>query len=296
MRYTLQCLECSNQTFNWEAAQALAGPPLSPAPKGEKDTAPSQDGSTNSIVVILSVTLVSVLVPLAALGLVYNRRRRVAEERDPIRAAQELAVRAVPPQESRRRSGRSRRHFKPPTQYVVGEATDGLPPKSYHGPIVVLNYGEGEDEDLFYVDGVYKEAAAVAGREGDGASSSSDDAPGPSCSLADRRMLRWSHLAIAYPDLSAVANPAPGEEGAAEASPTQPEGAEAAQIEEAAGGAQSQESGVEASRASQREEGAAAAAAAEVPRPPRQVMRVQAASGRAASRRSTPGASGSQGG
>lgn len=138
VRYTLECKECSDPAFPWEQALALAGPPLTDSQAG---TAGSP--TLNSVMVIISVSVVAGAVVLVITALLLRTRRRNIEET--IRMT-ELMARARSDGMDRH-SHRRRRSLKPPAVFVVGDPSDDPPPEGYSGPIVVLHCGEGEEEE-----------------------------------------------------------------------------------------------------------------------------------------------------
>lgn len=138
VRYTLECLECSDPNFPWEQALALAGPPLTDSPSGVGGSP-----TLNSVMVIISVSVVAGAVVLFITALLLRTRRRNREE---TMRMTELMARARSDGMDRH-SHRRRRSLKPPAVFVVGDPSDDPLPEGYSGPIVVLHCGEGENEE-----------------------------------------------------------------------------------------------------------------------------------------------------
>ena len=170
VRYTLECLECSDPNFPWDQALALSGPPLSDTQSGA-----TASPTLNSVMVIISVSVVAGAVILVITALLMRTRRRNVE--DTMRMT-ELMARARSEGMDRHRL---RPSLKPPAVFVVGDPSDLPPPEGYNGPIVVLHCGEGEEEEI---------------QEGDVVDH--DERQG---NIANHENLRWPQIAIARPEV-----------------------------------------------------------------------------------------------
>ena len=129
MRYALQCTTCAQPNFPWDWALATSGPPLE-----STQTDPSV-GAFNSVMVIVSVSVVSVAV-LASIAAVVIRSRR--------RDVADAHLRDTVSQGGNRNRNRNE-DFKPPELFVVDYMGSNPPSKEYDGPIVVLNCVEEDD-------------------------------------------------------------------------------------------------------------------------------------------------------
>lgn len=179
VQYTLACVECADPSFPWDLAVALAGPPLT-------DSSTSVGSSFNTMMVIISVSVVSVAVVLAVAGVLLRSRRR-ARALDSRMSELTRMGQAAAAERMRLRNGRGA--FKPPELFVVGEPVD-MPPSGYTGPIVVLHCGEGEEPG----EGELKDGEAAASYgSGEGETGAG--------------MLRWPHIAIARPVVEAPEAP-----------------------------------------------------------------------------------------
>jgi hypothetical protein len=201
VRYTLECLECSDQDFPWEDALALAGPPLSDGDGlGENPT-------LNSVMVIISVSIVAGAVILVVTALLIRGRRRSIEEN--VRVTELIMARGRDHAQSQRRR---RSSFKPPAVFVVGKPIDGPPPPGYTGPIVVLHCGdegEEEEEEYYYNKDREKVVEEVEDEEvGASGSRSSDDGEknnnknNTSHLHREKGVVRWPQIAIARPEVA----------------------------------------------------------------------------------------------
>lgn len=120
IRYALQCVECEDPNFPWDLAIESSGPPLT----SEES---SSFGQFNSVMVIVSVSVVAAAVLLSIVAILIRSRRRA-------NAIDQRVSEMI----DYNRNNRSE-SFKPPDLYVVGSAEPSPPSTQYSGPIVVFN-------------------------------------------------------------------------------------------------------------------------------------------------------------
>lgn len=120
IRYALQCIECEDPNFPWDLAMESSGPPLT-----SEDS--SSFGQFNSVMVIVSVSVVAAAVLLSIIAILIRSRRRA-------NAIDQRVSEMI----DYNRNNRSE-SFKPPDLYVVGSAEPSPPSTQYSGPIVVFN-------------------------------------------------------------------------------------------------------------------------------------------------------------
>jgi len=204
VRYTLECVECTEPDFPWEDALALAGPPL---PDGD---GLNENPTLNSVMVIISVSIVAGAVILVVTALLLRGRRRSAEEN--ARMTELVMARGREQANSRRRRSSS---FKPPAVFVVGKPIDGPPPPGYDGPIVVLHCADDEEEEEYFYDGsdeLMSKGKAVEDQDGEidgsmtsgsrtSANGSEDGNTSTNSSCKEGGIVRWPQIAIARPEV-----------------------------------------------------------------------------------------------
>jgi hypothetical protein len=208
VRYTLECEECTDPNFPWEDALALAGPPLADG------DGLSENPTLNSVMVIISVSIVAGAVILVVTALLLRGRRRSVEEN--VRMAELVMDRSRDHANSQRRRRSS--SFKPPAVFVVGKPIDGPPPPGYIGPIVVVHCGDDEEEEglnlcddseEFMSKGTVREehcgeiqCHVTSGSRTSGSGNGSEDGTNNSMSIyKEKGMLRWPQIAIARPEV-----------------------------------------------------------------------------------------------
>jgi hypothetical protein len=223
VRYTLDCVECQQPSFPWQAAAELAGPELA-----DPSISPPAPASTiNSTVVIIAVAFASLVVVAFAVGVIVHGRRRAAAEDERSMELVAQAQAAAAAAGGRRRSG-SRPH-KPAAMFMVGPPREGPLPPQYHGPIVVVQPGfEGPEAEQ---SGEAGEASALS------PSRSSEGRGG-----AAPEMLCW-RVAIAQPEAPSPVPEADAEAGeqpetppAGDAPPPAAPAGDAADVERGEGG------------------------------------------------------------
>ncbi|KAL4539702.1 hypothetical protein Ndes2437B_g01941 [Nannochloris sp. 'desiccata'] len=208
VRYTLECAECTDPNFPWDDALALAGPPL---PDGD---GLSENPALNSIMVIISVSIVAGAVILVVTALLLRGRRRSIEEN--VRMTELIMSRGRDQANSQRRR---RSSFKPPAVFVVGKPIDGPPPPGYTGPIVVVHCGDDEEEEEYYYDEAEESMSKgkvveqeqkegdceIVGHVASGSRTSSsgggsENGNNSMSSYKEGRIVRWPQIAIARPE------------------------------------------------------------------------------------------------
>lgn len=190
LMYTLMCVECQFDDFDWDLAYNMSGDPLERGSSGS--------GSFNYVLVITAVSLVGFAIVVAFVVMIVRSRRRAGIDRE----VAEMVSRRERERREREREGSE----KPPELFEVGDVELAEVGKGYTGPVVVRYDTLVEEDPEAGIDADAMAGSVAGGEQGAGVAMDkelSGESSVPLSRATSRATTNWTltQIAVLDPDI-----------------------------------------------------------------------------------------------